>query len=612
MPAQRKAEEIENAGTSETTASSDKPVEVYELSTEDEQFTDTDYAAMPAAELERQLTAILKTDNRKNYRQVNEMYREYELKLAAEKHEAQEKFIAEGGTADDFEYRLSPERQQLEKAMQQFRENRHRDLRSEEEQKHKNLQRKQELISQLREVVEAAETKSSADKMKAIQEEWKAIGPVPQNESQQLWNSYHALLDIFYNNRSIYFELKELDRKRNLDAKLQLVNRAEALVNNPSINASLQELRHLHEEWKNIGPVPNEQRDQIWERFIQASEKVHERKKEFMAGRREVETANLARKTEVLSRLETFQNYNTDRINDWRDKTDEIQKIKEEWDAIGLVPKENADVINKKFWGIYKAFFHNKNQFFKALDEQKMQNLKLKTELCEQAEAVKDSTDWDATKEQLIQLQKKWKTIGRVPDKYSDKIWERFRAACNEFFDRRQAEAQHKEAELDKLSEEKTTYLEELTERVTQHQHQHPQAGNLEHLKEMVAKWQSFDGGSGRSNAQAEEKFFALMEKYLDTVPELSNEQKTDVLFKLQMNKLKGGPDATNKLYQKEQSIRKEISQLENDIRTLKTNIEFFARSKNAEVLRQEYDARIAEANKRIELLQKQLKEIRS
>ncbi|MFC5270257.1 DUF349 domain-containing protein [Adhaeribacter terreus] len=610
MPAQRKAEEIENTGTGVAHISAEKTEETYELSTEDEQFTDTDYAAMPAAELERQLMAILKTDSRKNFRQVNDMYREYELKLAAEKNEAQERFIAEGGTADDFEYRLSPERQQLEKAIQQFRENRYRDQRSEEEQKQKNLQRKQELIAQLREVVEAAETKSSADKMKAIQEEWKAIGPVPQNESQQLWNSYHALLDIFYNNRSIYFELKELDRKRNLDAKLQLVARAEALEQNPSINASLQELRHLHEEWKNIGPVPNDQRDAIWERFIQASEKVHERKKEFMAGRREVETANLSKKTEVLNRLEVFQNYNTDRINDWRDKTDEIQKIKEEWDAIGLVPKENADVINKKFWGIYKAFFHNKNQFFKALDEQKMQNLKLKTELCEQAEAVKDSTDWDATKEQLIQLQKKWKTIGRVPDKYSDKIWERFRAACNEFFDRRQADAQHKEAELDKLSEEKTAYLDELTERISQHQH--PQAGNLEHLKEMVTKWQSFDSGSGRSNAQAEEKFFALMEKYLDTVPELSNEQKTDVLFKLQMNKLKGGPDASNKLYQKEQSIRKEISQLENDIRTLKTNIEFFARSKNAEKLREEYDDRILQANSRIELLQKQLKEIRS
>ena len=150
--------------------------------------------------------------------------------------------------------------------------------------------------------------------------------------------------------------------------------------------------------------------------------------------------------------MEGFQDFNTDRINDWRDKTDEIQKIKEEWDAIGLVPKENADQINKRFWGIYKAFFHNKNQFFKALDEQKMQNLKLKTELCEQAEAIKDSNDWDSTKEQLIQLQKKWKTIGRVPDKYSDKIWERFRAACNEFFDRKQADSQQKEVEQEKLS----------------------------------------------------------------------------------------------------------------------------------------------------------------
>ncbi|KAA9325259.1 DUF349 domain-containing protein [Adhaeribacter soli] len=620
MPGQRADEELVSPAASTQTAgvtgtpNAGTPVagtEKFEVPSEEETFIDTDYAAMSAPELERQLMALLKKpDNRKNYRQVNAMYREYELKVAAEKNDALERFVAEGGTADDFEYRLSPERQQLEKAMQQFREGRMRDQRSEEEQKIKNLQRKQELIAELREVVEAAETKTSADKMKAIQEEWKAIGPVPQNESQQLWNSYHALLDIFYNNRSIYFELKELDRKRNLDAKLQLVTRAEALSENPSINASLQELRHLHEEWKNIGPVPNDQRDAIWNRFIQASEKVHERKKEFLAGRREQETANLEKKTEVLNRLEAFQNYNTDRINDWRDKTDEIQKIKEEWDAIGLVPKENADAINKRFWGIYKAFFHNKNQFFKALDEQKMQNLRLKTELCEQAEAVKNSTDWDATKEQLIQLQKKWKTIGRVPDKYSDKIWERFRAACNEFFDRRQAEAQNKEAELDKLSSEKINYLDELTERLAPHMH--PQAGNLETLHEMVARWRGFDTTTTRVNARAEEKFYSLMERYLDTIPELTNEQKNDVLFKLQLNRLKGGPDASTKLHQKEQSIRKEIGQLENDIRTLKTNIEFFARSKNAEKLREEYQARTDEAHHRIEMLHKQLRELRS
>ncbi|HSI90870.1 MAG TPA: DUF349 domain-containing protein, partial [Adhaeribacter sp.] len=579
--------------------------------TAEEEVVDTDYAAMSVTELERQLLIVLRNpDSRKNYRQVNTMYREYEQKLAAEKNDALEKFVADGGEADDFEYRLPPERQEVDKAMQQFRENRSRDMRSEEEQKQKNLQRKQELIAELREVVEAAETKQSADKMKAIQEEWKALGPVPQNESQELWNSYHALLDIFYNNRSIYFELKELDRKRNLNAKQQLIERAQALSENPSINAALQELRHLHEEWKNIGPVPNDQRDPIWEQFIQASEKVHERKKEFLAGRREQEQENLVKKTAVLERLEPFQDFQTDRINDWRDKTEEIQAIKAEWDAIGLVPKENADQVNKRFWGIYKNFFHQKNQFFKSLDEQKMNNLKLKTELCEQAEAIKDSTDWDATKEQLIQLQKKWKTIGRVPDKYSDKVWERFRAACNEFFDRRQAEAQHKEAEMEKMSAEKTAYLDELTEQLSHHAH--PQAGTVAQLNEMVAKWKAFDADSGRVNHGAEEKFYALMERYLDTVPELSNEAKNDILFKLQLNRLKSGPDASNKLHKKEQSIRKEISQLENDIHTLKTNIEFFSRSKNAEKLREEYQARTDEANKRIEMLQKQLREMRS
>jgi hypothetical protein len=606
MPSQRMAEETGSGDTYAGTGTQPESAAQFEVEPEEETYLETDYSTLSASDLEKQISTLLKTENRKNHKQVMALYRAYEVKMAAEKNEALNKFVAEGGTADDFEYRVSPERSALEKGMQQLRESRVRDQRQEEEQKQKNLVRKQELIGQLRDLVESAETKNSGDRLKAIQEEWKATGPVPQTEAKELWNSYHALLDKFYNNRSIYFELKELDRKRNLNAKQQLIERAEALQNNESINASLQELRHLHEEWKNLGPVPNEQRDSIWERFIQASEKVHDRKKEFMAGRREVELQNLDRKTELLKRLEQFHEYNTDRINDWRDKTDEIQKVKEEWDAIGLVPKENADTVNKQFWGVYKAFFHHKNQFFKALDEQKMQNLKLKTELCEQAEELKNSTDWDDTKEKLIQLQKKWKTIGRVPDKYSDKIWERFRAACNEFFDRRQAEADNKTAEIEKLSTEKTAYLDELSEHLSHHQ-----SGTLEELYQMVDKWKSYDAGNQRLNLRAEEKFYALMEKYLDTVPELSYDQKNSILFKLQLNKLKGAPDASSKLHQKEQSIRKEITQLENDIRTLKTNIEFFAKSKNAEKLREEYQVRTDEAHKRIALLQQQLKEMR-
>ncbi|QMU31533.1 DUF349 domain-containing protein [Adhaeribacter radiodurans] len=576
----------------------------------DDYIPEIDYSTLPAPELKKQLLKAYKTsDPRKNARQIFEMYRQYELRVATEKHDALEKFVADGGDAGDFAFNNSSENQEIERGFQQFRENRNRELKNEEEQKEKNLKRKNELLEQLRALVEAAETKNSADKLKTIQSEWKAIGAVPTSDAQQLWNSYHALLDKFYNNRSIFFELKELDRKKNLQQKIQLCERAEALLANPSINASLQELRHLHEEWKNIGPVPNEARDGIWERFIQASERIHERKKEYLNVRKAQEQENLQRKLNVLEIVAPYQTFNSDRINDWRDKTDEIQKIKDQWDSIGLVPKENADDVNRRFWSCYKAFYQHKNAFFKQLDEQKMQNLRHKTELCEQAEALKDSTDWEETKERLIQLQKKWKTIGRVPDKYSDKIWNRFRAACNEFFDRKQNQQQQKEAELERAASEKSAFYDKLSTRLSTPS---TTAGSLEEFNQLLADWRNFEEPGQRINGKLEERFFDLLQKYLDTIPDMSYDRRNEIAFQLQLDRLRHHPDASHKLYQKEQNIRKEISTLENDISTLRTNIEFFARSKNAEKLREEYQQRIEDATSRMNVLKKQLRAIRS
>ncbi len=606
-----KAASIDEPTVSEMSQEQVKPTPATEESHDEEEEEDedhTDYSQLSLDELRTQLHTLLKSsDAGKRNKTISEVHKHYNAKFQAERSEALEKFKQEGGTEEDFDYHTSPEHQNLESLLTSYKDSRYKQRQNAEEQRQRNLERKQELLVQLRALVETAETKNSTDEVKKIQNEWKALGQVPAGTAQELWNSYHALLDIFYNNRSMFFELKELDRKRNLDAKLHLVDRAEALASEPSINKALQELRHLHEEWKNIGPVPNDQRDLIWDRFIKASEKIHDKRRSYQENRREVEMANLTKKRSILERLEPYHNFNTDRINEWRDKTDEVQKLKEEWDAAGLVPKEYAEEINKSFWSNYKAFFQNKNHFFKSLDEQKMQNMRLKTELCEEAEALKDSTDWNSTKEKLIQLQKKWKTIGRVPDKHSDKIWQRFRAACNEFFDRKQATEQQKTAEIEKLSAEKM----ELCDRIAGILAQPKAPASLEEFEQFKQQWSDLDKTTKRTSPKAEDKYIALMEKYLERVPELSLEERTDLIVQLQVDRIKHSPDAGQKLQQRENTIRREISQLQNDIQTLRTNIEFFARSKNADKLRVEYEGRIADAQKRIKMLQHQLEAYR-
>jgi hypothetical protein len=610
------SEELESATPSLQDMPAAKPIETvsppsapqHHDDEDEEDEAAIDYSHLSLHELRQHLSTVLKgSDALKRNRTINEISRHYDLKFQAERAEALEKFKQEGGTEDDFAYHTTKEHQDLEKLLTAYREARYQQRQNVEEQRQHNLERKRQLLAQLRQLVESAETKNSSDEVKRLQGEWKNIGPVPAGEAQELWDSYHALLDIFYNNRSMFFEMKELDRKRNLDAKMQLVERAEALKDEPTINKALQELRHLHEEWKNIGPVPNDQRDPIWERFIQASEKVHDRRRAYHDERNQREMENLTKKRALLDRLQEFTSFNTERINEWRDKTDEIQKLKEEWDAAGLVPKEYAEEVNKNFWGNYKAFFQHKNHFFKSLDEQKMQNLRLKTELCEEAEALKDSNDFNATKEKLIQLQKKWKTIGRVPDKHSDKIWQRFRAACNEFFDRKQAVEQTKSAEIEKLSAEKL----ELCDRLAESLANPTVVGSLEEFDEFARQWRALDKDNRRNSPKVEEKYLALMGQYLERVPSLSLEERNGILVKLQVERIKHTPDAGHKLQQREQTIRREISQLQNDIQTLRTNIEFFARSKNADKLRQEYEGRIAEAQRRIDQLQHQLQAFR-
>jgi hypothetical protein len=564
-------------------------------------FTTLDLPAQTA----HLLSLLRRPDARQNRKQITDLYRQYDTTVQADRATARQRFTEAGNEGDDFAYAGPEGYQELSKTMQEFRESRVRDAKAEDEQRARNLLHKQHLLSQLRLLVESAETKDSSARIKALQNDWKATGPVPQKDTQELWNSYHALLDIFYNNRGLFFEMKELDRRRNLEAKEALIVRAEALAGQSSINKALTDLRQLHEEWKHIGPVPNEQREPLWQRFLQASELVHNRKKEFLDTRSAQENANMTRKAALLEQLRPFGDFQTERVNEWRAKTDELQKLKEEWDAAGLVPRDKAENMNKQFWGAYKGFFQRKNQFFKALDEEKNGNLKRKLELIEQAEAALANPDWEQGREVVIRLQKDWKTIGRVPEKQSDKVWNRFRTACDSFFDRKNQEQKQRQERVQQLSQEQSAYLDQLAASTAALSADQP--GSLEGFRQHVQEWQAFGADS-----RADERFQGVMGKYLDTVPGLAYEERTDLLFNLQVERLKSSPDAQQQLYKKEQTLRREINELENDISTLKTNLEFFARSKNAAQLREEYQGRIDEAQRRIEGLKKQLRVVRS
>ncbi|GAB3846624.1 hypothetical protein GCM10028822_06920 [Hymenobacter terrigena] len=575
-----------------------------------------DFTALDLPAQANYLVGLLRSPNAgKNRKQISDLTRQYETNVGLARTAAREKFAAGGEGAEAFAFQQPEGQQELNKALQEFRESRAKDAKAEDASRGDNLIKKKALLDQLRALVDAAETKDSSGKLKALQAEWKATGAVPQADSQGIWDTYHGLLDIYYSKQGQFLQMKDLDRRRNQEAKEALIKRAEALGSAPGINKALDELTKLHEDWKNIGPVPNDQREPLWQRFIAASDVLHQRRKEFVDQRSTVEKANLVVKQALLERVLPFASFDTDRVNLWRSKTDELQEIKTEWEAAGLVPRAQADALNKQYWAAYKAFFNRKNDFFKSLDNEKSANVKAKQALIDQAEEAANNPDADAARQVIIRVQKEWKDVGRVPDKLADKLWHRFRAACDAVFERPKQEARSREERVQQSSVEQTAHLDKIAEQVNALTADAP--GSLEGFRAILADWAAeFDANDEHPNRgtadRSEEQLLSLLGKYLDHVPGLSYADRADLLFQTEIARLKARPQAQQQLTRKEMALRKEINELENDHATLQTNLDFFARSKNASQLREEYQGRIAEGQKRIEALKKQLRVIRS
>ncbi|WP_316929230.1 DUF349 domain-containing protein [Nitritalea halalkaliphila] len=293
------------------------------------------------------------------------------------------------------------------------------------------------------------------------------IGPVPAAHNKNLWASFNALMDRFYDNRSIYFELKELDRKKNLELKLELCEKAEALAAESDIKAAIKTLNEYHEEFKHIGPVPREEQEPLWQRFKAASDAVYDKRKVFYEAQKGVYEENLAKKEALIESLTPFTSFEGTRIKEWNAKTKEVLAIQKQWEAVGPVPKESGKETNKRFWTAFKLFFSNKNQFFKSLDEVRKENKQRAEALIARAEAMSDSTDWQKTSQELIELQQEWKTLGPTPEKVRDELYKRFKQACDSFFEQRRNANKQSNQEFEENLKKKRSLIDEMIAQAT-------------------------------------------------------------------------------------------------------------------------------------------------
>lgn len=519
-----------------------------------------------------------------------------------ERTEAFVKFKSEGGVDGDFEYRLDELDTQFDAHYKLLRDKRNQFFKSQEELKADNLRKKSELLEKFRLLVDGEDSEHSFRTFKEIQREWKQIGAIPNNQAKTIWANYNALIDRFYDQRSIYFELKELDRKKNLELKNELCVKAEKLNSLPSLNSAIRELNELHHEFKHIGPVPKEDQETVWQRFKGASDAIYHKRDEYLTNLQVELTANLEKKMQVSEEVAPFAAFTSDKIKEWNQQTQLILAVQKKWDAIGAVPRTKTKEVNKKFWSAFKLFFHNKNQYFRKLDEERAKNLQLKMDLIQAATELKASTDWERTAKELKNIQSRWKEIGPVPEKQREKVYQEFKVACDYFFEQRRIS--HEQA--DKEHEENLRKKEEVIALMEKHVSEG--TASVELFQSLQASFQSIGFVPKHTITSIKEKFNDVSTRFLNSISGISTSDKEQLNLVSQVAGLKNDPDADRKIYHKEQVIRKQIQKAENDIAVLRNNLEFFGRSKNADKFKEEFNEKIRIADEHLGQLKKQLK----
>ncbi|MBL7857336.1 MAG: DUF349 domain-containing protein [Cyclobacteriaceae bacterium] len=566
-----------------------------------------DYSNYSKAQLTALITDLSKDDNIKKVDLILKEIKPFfdEIK-EREKTEARLRFVQDGANPDDFEYRGDDLDTAFEANFKLIKDRRAQFLRQQENQKQDNLRRKIEIIEKLRELIDSPESSQQFEIFKELQKEWKSIGAVPGTQAKTLWANYHALVDRFYDHQNIYFELKELDRKKNLEAKLELCARAERLLAVEIINTAIRELNELHHEFKHTGPVPREDKEVVWQRFKAASDAIYARRDEYLSKMQQDLQVNFDEKLKLADEVQEFATYQSDRIKEWNEKTKIILDIQKRWEIVGGLPRAKAKEVNRKFWSAFKAFFNNKNNFFRKLDEEREQNLQRKQELIQKAIALKASHDWEKTSNELKSLQLKWKEIGPVPEKLREKIFKEFKDACDYFFEQRRE--QH-----GKLEQEQAANLQRKLELFSEIEN-HIQAGTatMDILTSLQERYTSIGFVPRNDMNSTKSRYGELCEKFIAAIPNLSDDEKSKIILTNELQDLKNDPMAERKLYQREQGIRKKIQKIENDIALWKNNLEFFSRSSNADSLRAEFNEKINDATDQLKQLKDQLKLLRT
>ena len=457
-----------------------------------------------------------------------------------------------------------------------------------------NLVLKQAVIDDLKALVEKQEdVNSTFPAFRELQNRWKSIGPVPSSKFRDLNDNYQYNVEKFYDMVKINRDLRDLDFKKNLEAKQKFCEFAEKLSENDNVVEAFRELQKLHEQWKEFGPVAKEFRDSIWERFKAATSVINKKYQAYFEDQKEKQQENLEEKTKLCEMTEAIASKEVKSSNEWNTLSAEIEEIQKKWRTIGFATRKENQKIYDRFRAACDKFFERKREYYAQFKDTMNENMEKKLSLIEQAEALKDSKEWKKTTEALIALQKQWKEIGAVPRKKSEQLWKRFRAACDSFFNERDAQAKPENDYYGNLKAKKA-----LIEEIKAYELSEDAAANLAAAKEFAAKWQGigFVPFKEKENIQA-----AYNEAFKSKFPDFNARPQRGG------GRTSGGQKKT--LSEKDRLVQ-QYGKLQQDIVTYENNIGFFSASKNSEPFIRQMQERIDAAKQELKALEAKIRTI--
>lgn len=556
------------------------------------------------AEVIERLKEIAQTDDISNKQELDLLKQTFYKIHKAETQAAYTAYLEGGGDPEAYLPAIDPEEENFKAVMQTIKQKRAEQQAEQEKQKAENLQKKLDIIERIKVMAATPEEANQAyNEFKELQAQWKEIKNVPVEKANELWKSYQLYVEQFYDLLKLNNEFREYDFKKNLEIKTRLCETAEKLVEEPDPVSAFQQLQILHQEYKETGPVAKELRDEIWNRFKNASTLINKRHQQHFEELKAKEEENLARKTELCEKIEAVTVDELKTFADWDEKTKEIIALQTEWKTIGFAPQKMNTKIFERFRSACDRFFEQKATFFKKLKEELNGNLARKKELCEQAEALKESTDWKSASDTLIKLQKEWKTIGSVPKKYSDSLWKRFISACDYFFEQKNKATESTRNEESENLTRKQGVIEQLKALA-----ENTAEDATEQIRELTRQWNEI----GHVPFKEKDKIYAEYREILDKLyKDLNISAARRRLNKFKSNLKNVAEKEGNALSRERDRLLRAYEAMKNDIQTYENNLGFLTcSSKSGNTLVNEMKKKMEKLKDELTLLREKIKSI--